>query len=95
MTSHNHPSSPTDRAEESLRREIERLSEQDIVLIMCTYELYDGDWGLLRQDLIDRLEGRAFVVKLGKRIEDDLQRADRLQAIEQQFGIKLVDFVSL
>lgn len=95
MTSHNTPSSPMDRADELLRRELERLGEQDIVLIMCVYELYDGDWGLLRQDLIDRLEGRSFVVKLGKRIEDDLQRADRLQALELKFGVKLVDFISL
>ncbi|NLX06368.1 MAG: hypothetical protein GXY33_14615 [Phycisphaerae bacterium] len=80
---------------DELRRIVEALTEQDKVLIVCNEEFYGGRWDLLRQDLRDRLEGRPYVLSLGQRINDDLQRAGRLEEIETKFNVKLADLISL
>ncbi len=71
------------------------LTEQDKVLIVCNYQLYDGDWQALLNDLQARLEGRPYVLKLGERIKEDIQRVHRLMEIEKENNIKLGDFVKV
>jgi len=78
-----------------VRRIVEALSEQDQLLIICNYELYEGRWDLLRADLADRLAGRPYVLKLGERIKEDLERAAQLEELERKFDIKLCDYVAL
>jgi chromosomal replication initiation ATPase DnaA len=80
---------------EELEKIIERLTEKEKVLIVCTKELYDGRWDLILKDLIARLEGRPYVFKLGQRIHDDIERVQRLQAVEQQYAVKLSDYVKI
>ena len=76
-------------------RVLDSLADADRVLIVCVYELYGGSWSLLRQDLLDRLEGRPYVLKLGERIRADLDRANRLEALEKELGIRFCDYVTL
>jgi len=55
------------------------LEPQDRMLILLRDELYEGRWDLMRQDLLDRLNGRPYIFKLANRIQDDLERIERLQ----------------
>jgi len=87
--------SPRADVPDGLRRVLDTLTDKDKVLITCNCELYGGDWQLLRQDLRDRLEGRPYVLKLGERIREDLDRADRLEQAEKELGIRFCDYVTL
>jgi hypothetical protein len=80
---------------EDLKNVLGRLTDQEKVLIVCTQELYGGRWDLILQDLTARLEGRPYVLKLGQRIRDDIERVHRLQTIEQEYAIKLGDYVKV
>jgi len=88
-------SSPPDDVPDEVRHLIAALSEEDRLLIICNYELYGGRWDLLKQDMLDRLEGRPYVFKLGERIKEDLERVNMLQELEKTHKIKLCDFVEL
>jgi len=74
---------------------IKGLTQQDQVLVVCNYELYDGRWDLMTHDLVQRLEGRPYILKLGERIKEDIERVKKLQQIENDFGIMLGDFVKI
>jgi|WetSurMetagenome_2_1015567.scaffolds.fasta_scaffold383126_2 hypothetical protein len=74
---------------------VNTLSEQEKVLVICNYELYDGRWDLISHDLLERLEGRPYIFKLGERIRDDIERVTKLRRIEEENGIKLGDFVKI
>ena len=47
----------------------------------------------MRQDLIDRREGRPYIFKLAQRITQDIERIDRLWTFEREHAVNLVDFV--
>lgn len=55
------------------------LSPEDRMLVLLRDELYEGRWDLMRQDLLDRLNGRPYIYKLVHRIQDDLERIERLE----------------
>ncbi len=74
---------------------INSLTDQEKVLILCANELYGGSWDLITHDLIERLEGRPYIFKLGERIRDDIERVNRLRKIEKELGIRLGDFVKI
>jgi hypothetical protein len=74
---------------------VNALSEQEKVLVICNYELYDGRWDLITHDLLERLEGRPYIFKLGERIRDDIERVVKLRRIEEENGIKLGDYVKI
>ncbi len=74
---------------------INTLTEQEKVLVVCNYELYDGRWDLITHDLLERLEGRPYIFKLGERIRDDIERVKKLRRIEDENGVKLGDFVKI
>lgn len=80
---------------EPVKAVLDAMSDQDRVLILCNYGLYGGDWGLLRKDLLDRLTGRPYVLKVGERIREDLERVDRFEVIEKECGISLADYVTI
>ena len=46
-------------------------------------------------DLQARLAGRPFIFKLAHRIEDDLERIERLRAFETQHNIDLSEYVTM
>jgi len=88
-------SSDAGETPERIKRVVAELTEQEKVLIVCNDQLYGGRWDLLRNDLQNRLDGQPYVLKLGTRIKDDLERVQKLEAIEKEFQIKLSDFVEL
>jgi hypothetical protein len=45
----------------------------------------------MQQDLKDRLKGRPYIFKLVNRIEEDLDRIEKLQAYELKHGVNLSD----
>lgn len=81
--------------EKSYKELTKSLTEKDKVLILCCYELYDGNWQLLIEDLKRRLEGRPYILKLGERIAEDIERATRLMKLEEEYKIKLSDLITL
>lgn len=81
--------------DEELESVLKSLSEQDKVLIVCNYQLYDDNWNAMEKNLKNRLEGRPYVLKLGERIREDLERVKRLREIENKFDIKLGDYVKV
>lgn len=51
--------------------------------------LYDGCWDEMVRDLIARKEGKPFVFKLQTRIDEDLQKIERLKSYEAAHGVNL------
>ncbi|MBN1442127.1 MAG: hypothetical protein JXA90_05420 [Planctomycetes bacterium] len=57
--------------------------------------LYDGSWDEIAADLRARKTGRPHVFKLETRIEEDLDRIEKLLTYERQEGINLGDYLYL
>lgn len=88
------PLLPTvDRLPEPLRRQVDRLTEEQKLLLVLKRQLYDGDWRPMVTDLRNRLAGRPYVLKLAHRIEDDLQRIEQMRQMEQQYDVDLAAFI--
>lgn len=88
------PSNSADAAEEDVRRAIATLSREERMLVVVNRQLYDGDWDELIADLQAHLHGGVYIFKLATRIEDDLERIDRLRAIEQRLSASLGDYIT-
>jgi hypothetical protein len=74
------------------------LPREDVQLLALREVLYDGSWDELIKDLQARKEGKPYVYKLQLRIEEDLDRIERLRAYEVEHGVslgKLVDVDAL
>ena len=78
-----------------VRQFAQRLSREEVMLIVLKRELYEGRWDDMSEDLNARLEGRPYIFKLVNRISDDLERIRRLQQFEEQNGVDLSDYVEL
>lgn len=83
----------TCRVNEELSEFLETLSPEDAQLLVLRDELYDGSWTEMQRDLEARRSGKPFIFALVNRIEEDLERIDRLARFEQQFQINLADHV--
>ncbi len=69
------------------------LSPEEEQLLILRDFLYEGDWEEMLQDLRDRQSGKPFIFKLKTRIEEDLQRIERLRKYERENGIDLGKFI--
>jgi hypothetical protein len=65
------------------------LGAEEWLLVRLRDQLYAGRWEDIRTDLQNRLAGKPYIFKLVHRIEEDLERIDRLQAMEAEWGINL------
>lgn len=72
---------------------VEKLAEEERMLILLQRELYEGSWEAMLTDLGNRLEGKPYIFKLANRIRDDIARIEKLKNYEQQHDVKLADFV--
>lgn len=72
---------------------VQALSAAEIQLIVLRDELYDGSWNEMRQDLEDRRDGKPFIFALVDKIEEDLQRIERLSEFEERVDINLADYL--
>lgn len=82
-------------SELEVRRFIERLTSEEQMLVILKQELYEGNWEEMVADLHSRLVGRPHIFKLANRIEDDLERIQRLWAFEKKMKQDLSDFIKL
>jgi hypothetical protein len=69
------------------------LSHEEVQLVVLQVILYDRSWDEMVRDLTARREGKPFVFKLKNRIEEDLQRIEKLRGYEREHGIRLGDYV--
>ncbi len=85
---------PADAPEE-VRQFIQRLTSEERMLIVLKRQLYEGSWDEMAADLKARLEGRPYIFRLAHRIQEDLERIDRLRTFENSAGVDLCDYVGL
>lgn len=71
------------------------LSSEERMLVVLKGELYEGDWDEMIADLKARLAGGLYIFKLANRIEDDLDRIERLRGFEKQHGVDLGEYIKL
>ncbi|GJQ27866.1 MAG: hypothetical protein HBSAPP02_28980 [Phycisphaerae bacterium] len=62
------------------------LSPEDRMLVRLRDQLYGGNWEEMILDLKCRLRGEPYIFKLASRIQDDLNRIERLRAMGSQRG---------
>ena len=79
--------------EERVRQFVAALSEEEIMLLRLRDELYDGRWDAMLADLNDRLQGKPYVFKLAHRIQDDIERIERLNRFERQYNVDLAKYI--
>jgi hypothetical protein len=72
---------------------VESLSPEERMLIILRDELYTNSWDRMLQDLKERLRGRPYIFKLVNRIQDDIERIEKLRKYETKHGIDLAQFV--
>jgi len=82
-----------DRLPEPLRRFMDRLDDQQKMLIVLKRELYNGDWQPMITDLKNRLDGKPYIFKLAARIEDDLHRIEQMRQMEQHYQVDLANYL--
>ena len=82
-------------ADETVASFLERLSVEERLLIILKKELYQSQWEELIADLLGRLNGTPYILKLADRIEDDLERVEKLRSFEQIHGVDLGDYIHL
>jgi hypothetical protein len=82
-----------DRLPEPLRRFMDRLTDEQKLLLVLKRELYDGDWRPMITDLRNRLEGRPYVLRLAARIDDDLRRIEQMMELERHYRVDLSEFL--
>lgn len=72
---------------------VESLTPEERMLIILRDELYANSWDRMLQDLKERLRGRPYIFKLVNRIQDDIERIEKLRKYEAKHGIDLGQFV--
>jgi hypothetical protein len=82
-----------DRLPQPLRRFMDRLSDEQKLLLVLKRELYDGDWEPMVRDLDNRLNGKPYMLKLAARIEEDLQRIEQMRQLERHYGVDLTRYI--
>jgi hypothetical protein len=85
------PSVSMDPHEEYFRS----LKREEVQLVALREILYEGCWDEMVQDLLARKEGKPFVFKLQTRIEEDLQRIEKLRRYEMEHGVNLGAYVEV
>ncbi|RME73936.1 MAG: hypothetical protein D6776_06150 [Planctomycetota bacterium] len=65
------------------------LSRDDRTFLVLRDELYAGRWEDVEADLRARLDGKPFIFQLATRIEEDLERIERLRRFESEHGVDL------
>lgn len=86
-------SAPAADAEGQCAEFVANLSEEEIMLLRLRDELYNGRWDAMLADLNDRLQGKPYVFKLAHRIQDDIERIERLNRFERQYNVDLATYL--
>lgn len=79
--------------DERAKQFVAGLGEEEIMLLRLRDELYGGRWDAMLADLNDRLQGKPYVFKLAHRIQDDIERIERLNRFERQHNVDLAKYI--
>ncbi len=79
--------------EQEIQKFVSNLTNEDKLLIILRNELYESSWDLFLKDLINRRQGKPYIFKLMKRIEDDIERIKKLKEFEEKYKINLFDYI--
>ena len=74
---------------------VESLDKEHRMLVVLKAQLYGRKWEPMLDDLNNRLEGKPYIFKLANRINDDIERIERMQKFETEHNIDLADYVNL
>ena len=69
------------------------LSEEHRMLIVLKAQLYGGTWEPMLDDLQNRLSGKPYIFKLANRIQDDIERIEKMQEFEAEHNVDLAEYV--
>ena len=72
---------------------VDGLSEEQRMLVVLKAQLYGGAWEPMLDDLRNRLAGKPYIFKLANRIQDDIERIERMSEFEAEHNIDLADYV--
>jgi S-adenosylmethionine:tRNA-ribosyltransferase-isomerase (queuine synthetase) len=79
------------------KKEIEtfakNLTPEDKLLLILREELYESSWDLFLKDLNNRKKGKPYIFKLMKRIEEDIERIERLKKFEEEHNVNLFKYL--
>ncbi len=70
-----------------------KLTPDEKGLVLLRNELYDGSWQAMLEDLHSRLEGKPYVFKLARRIEEDIKLIEKLQKIEEDGSVNFTEML--
>ena len=82
-----------DRPQQELREFLLGMTREERMLVVLNSELYAGNWEQMVADLNARLGGGTYIFKLASRIEDDLERIERITDFERRAGVHLSDHI--
>ena len=74
---------------------IKTLTAEQRMLVILKKQLYDGQWEPMLDDLRNRLKGKPYIFKLVNRIQDDIERIEKMSAFEKENSVDLADFIDL
>lgn len=74
---------------------VNSLSEEQRMLVILKRQLYGGSWEPMLDDLQNRLEGKPYIFKLANRIQNDIERIERMWEFEKEQEVDLADYVEL
>jgi hypothetical protein len=87
--------SPKQTVSKAVSEFVDHLSEESRMLVALKSQLYGGSWELMLDDLRNRLDGKPYIFKLANRIQDDIERIEKMAQFETDQGIDLADFVHI
>jgi hypothetical protein len=91
----NSDKSKQDQISEVVRDFVKNLSKEHRLLVDLKVQLYGGTWEPMLDDLRNRLAGKPYIFRLATRIQDDIERIERMQEFEAEHNIDLADYIDL
>ena len=85
----------TEYARQRVKHFADTLDKAEKMLVILRHELYEDSWDEMLADMKARLAGGPFVFKLTDRIEDDIERIEKLRNFEARWSVDLAECVSL
>ena len=82
-------------ADASVANFVESLDKEHRMLVVLKAQLYGRRWEPMLDDLHNRLDGKPYIFKLANRINEDIERIERMQKFETEHNVDLVDYVNL
>lgn len=74
---------------------VNSLSDEHRMLVILKAQLYGGAWEPMLDDLRNRLAGKPYIFKLANRINDDIERIERMREFEAEHNIDLANYVDM